>query len=127
MCIRDRKDADARIVYEARTEAIWSARRGSEPDGGTTPENSEGWVTVTFEGNSQTMIFYDGGTNDAVTGPGGGVKAPKKWPDNFVNDTSSTYNNWHGASRETGDVYKRQVLRGMPTRRKMQASFWKNR
>lgn len=23
------------------------------------------------------MIFYDGGTNDAVTGPGGGVKAPK--------------------------------------------------
>ena len=40
--------------------------------------------------------------NDAVTGPGGGVKAPKKWPDNFVNDTSSTYNNWHGASRETG-------------------------
>ena len=48
------------------------------------------------------MIFYDGGTNDAVTGPGGGVKAPKKWPDNFVNDTSSTYNNWHGASRETG-------------------------
>ena len=32
------------------------------------------------------MIFYDGGTNDAVTGPGGGVKAPKKWPDNFVND-----------------------------------------
>ena len=59
-------------------------------------------VTVTFEGNSQTMIFYDGGTNDAVTGPGGGVKAPKKWPDNFVNDTSSTYNNWHGASRETG-------------------------
>lgn len=96
------KEADARIVYDARTEAIWSARRGSEPDGGTTPENSEGWVTVTFEGNSQTMIFYDGGTNDAVTGPGGGVKAPKKWPDNFVNDTSSTYNNWHGASRETG-------------------------
>ena len=48
------------------------------------------------------MIFYDGGTNDAVTGPGGGVKAPKKWPDNFVKDTSSTYNNWHGASRETG-------------------------
>lgn len=96
------KEADARIVYDARTEAIWSARRGSEPDGGTTPENSEGWVTFTFEGNSQTMIFYDGGTNDAVTGPGGGVKAPKKWPDNFVNDTSSTYNNWHGASRETG-------------------------
>ena len=80
------KEADARIVYDARTKAIWSARRGSEPDGGTTPENSEGWVTFTFEGNSQTMIFYDGGTNDAVTGPGGGVKAPKKWPDNFVND-----------------------------------------
>ena len=36
------KEADARIVYDARTEAIWSARRGSEPDGGTTPENSEG-------------------------------------------------------------------------------------
>ena len=95
------KEADNRIVYDTRTEAIWSAKRGSESDGGTTPENPEGWVTFTFEGDSQTMIFYNGNTNAAVTGPGGGVTAPKKWPENFVNDTSSKFNNWHGASRET--------------------------
>lgn len=95
------KEADNRIVYDTRTEAIWSAKRGSESDGGTTPENPEGWVTFTFEGDSQTMIFYNGNTNAAVTGPGGSVTAPKKWPENFVNDTSSKFNNWHGASRET--------------------------
>ncbi len=96
------KEADARIVYDERTKAIWSARRGSEPDGGTTPDNPEGWVTYTFEGSSQTMVFYNGGTISKITGPGEGVTTPRKWPDDFVNNTSSTYNNWHGSSRETG-------------------------
>ncbi len=63
------QEADDRLVYDPRTDAIWSARRGGESDGGTTPDNSNGWVTYTFEGDSQTVIFYNGGTISNVTGP----------------------------------------------------------
>lgn len=67
------KEADARLVYDPRTEAIWSAHKGSNSDDGTSPDNPEGWVTYTYEGDSQTMVFYNGGTIQNVDGPGKGL------------------------------------------------------
>lgn len=94
------KKADDRLIYDARTEAIWSAKRGSGADGGTTPDNDEGWVTYTFEGPSQTIVFYNGGTFSKIVKPGGGVDKPKKWPDDYAIDPLNPFSGWHGASRE---------------------------
>lgn len=90
------QEADDRLVYDPRTDAIWSARSGGESDGGTTPDNSNGWVTYTFEGDSQTVIFYNGGTISNVTGPGGGLKEEgiQKYPDSFYHGEGSKFNGW---------------------------------
>lgn len=97
------QEADDRLVYDPRTDAIWSARSGGESDGGTTPDNSNGWVTYTFEGDSQTVIFYNGGTISNVTGPGGGLKEEgiQKYPDSFYHGEGSKFNGWEGSSNTT--------------------------
>lgn len=97
------QEADDRLVYDPRTDAIWSARSGGESDGGTTPDNSNGWVTYTFEGDSQTVIFYNGGTISNVTGSGGGLKEEgiQKYPDSFYHGEGSKFNGWEGSSNTT--------------------------
>ena len=94
------KEADARLVYDPRTEAIWSAHKGSNSDDGTSPDNSEGWVTYTYEGDSQTMVFYNGGTIQNVDGPGKGLTTVQSYPKDFTfTGGDAIFNGWKGSSR----------------------------
>ena len=94
------KEADARLVYDPRTEAIWSAHKGSNSDDGTSPDNSEGWVTYTYEGDSQTMVFYNGGTIQNVDGPGQGLTTAQSYPKDFTfTGSDAKFNGWKGSSK----------------------------
>lgn len=94
------KEADARLVYDPRTEAIWSAHKGSNSDDGTSPDNSEGWVTYTYEGDSQTMVFYNGGTIQNVDGPGKGLTTVQSYPKDFTfTGGDAIFNGWKGSSK----------------------------
>ncbi|WP_302192376.1 SpaA isopeptide-forming pilin-related protein [uncultured Ruminococcus sp.] len=94
------KEADARLVYDPRTEAIWSAHKGSNSDNGTSPDNSEGWVTYTYEGDSQTMVFYNGGTIQNVDGPGKGLTTVQSYPKDFTfTGGDAIFNGWKGSSK----------------------------
>lgn len=94
------KEADARLVYDPRTEAIWSAHKGSNSDDGTSPDNPEGWVTYTYEGDSQTMVFYNGGTIQNVDGPGKGLTTVQSYPKDFTfTGGDAIFNGWKGSSK----------------------------
>lgn len=94
------KEADDRLIYDARTDAIWSAKKGSNADDGTSPDNPEGWVTYTYEGDSQTMVFYNGGTIQNVDGPGKGLTTVQSYPKDFTfTGGDAIFNGWKGASR----------------------------
>lgn len=98
------KEADARLIYDSRTDAIWSAEKGSNSDGGTSPSNPEGWVTYTYEGDSQTMVFYNGDTINQITGPGQGLAKAQKFPDDFIYPDNPSFNGWEGCSRTTATL-----------------------
>lgn len=94
------KEADDRLIYDARTDAIWSAKKGSNADDGTSPDNPEGWVTYTYEGDSQTMVFYNGGTIQNVDGPGKGLTTVQSYPKDFTfTGGDAIFNGWKGSSR----------------------------
>lgn len=94
------KEADNRLIYDARTDAIWSAKKGSNADDGTSPDNPEGWVTYTYEGDSQTMVFYNGGTIQNVDGPGKGLTTVQSYPKDFTfTGGDAIFNGWKGSSR----------------------------
>lgn len=94
------KEADDRLIYDARTDAIWSAKKGSNADDGTSPDNPEGWVTYTYEGDSQTMVFYNGGTIQNVDGPGKGLTTVQSYPKDFTfTGGEAIFNGWKGSSR----------------------------
>ncbi len=94
------KEADDRLIYDARTDAIWSAKKGSNADDGTSPDNPEGWVTYTYEGDSQTMVFYNGGTIQNVDGPGKGLTTVQSYPKDFTfTGKDAIFNGWKGSSR----------------------------
>lgn len=94
------KEADDRLIYDARTDAIWSAKKGSNADDGTSPDNPEGWVTYTYEGDSQTMVFYNGGTIQNVDGPGKGFTTVQSYPKDFTfTGGDAIFNGWKGSSR----------------------------
>lgn len=94
------KEADDRLIYDARTDAIWSAKKGSNADDGTSPDNPEGWVTYTYEGDSQTMVFYNGGTIQNVDGPGKGLTTVQSYPKDFTfTGEDAIFNGWKGSSR----------------------------
>lgn len=94
------KEADDRLIYDARTDAIWSAKKGSNADDGTSPDNPEGWVTYTYEGDSQTMVFYNGGTIQNVDGPGKGLTTVQSYPKDFTfTGGDAIFNGWKGTSR----------------------------
>lgn len=94
------KEADDRLIYDARTDAIWSAKKGSNADDGTSPDNPEGWVTYTYEGDSQTMVFYNGGTIQNVDGPGKGLTTVQSYPKDFTfTGVDAIFNGWKGSSR----------------------------
>lgn len=94
------KEADDRLIYDARTDAIWSAKKGSNADDGTSPDNPEGWVTYTYEGDSQTMVFYNGGTIQNVDGPGKGLTTVQSYPKDFTfTGGDAIFNGWKGLSR----------------------------
>lgn len=94
------KEADDRLIYDARTDAIWSAKKGSNADEGTSPDNPEGWVTYTYEGDSQTMVFYNGGTIQNVDGPGKGLTTVQSYPKDFTfTGGDAIFNGWKGSSR----------------------------
>lgn len=94
------KEADDRLIYDARTDAIWSAKKGSNADDGTSPDNPEGWVTYTYEGDSQTMVFYNGRTIQNVDGPGKGLTTVQSYPKDFTfTGGDAIFNGWKGSSR----------------------------
>lgn len=94
------KEADDRLIYDARTDAIWSAKKGSNADDGTSPDNPEGWVTYTYEGDSQTMVFYNGGTIQNVDGPGKGLTTVQSYPKDFTfTGGDAIFNGWKGSNR----------------------------
>lgn len=94
------KEADDRLIYDARTDAIWSAKKGSNADDGTSPDNPEGWVTYTYESDSQTMVFYNGGTIQNVDGPGKGLTTVQSYPKDFTfTGGDAIFNGWKGSSR----------------------------
>ena len=94
------EEADDRLIYDARTDAIWSAKKGSNADDGTSPDNPEGWVTYTYEGDSQTMVFYNGGTIQNVDGPGKGLTTVQSYPKDFTfTGGDAIFNGWKGSSR----------------------------
>lgn len=94
------KEADDRLIYDARTDAIWSAKKGSNADDGTSPDNPEGWVTYTYEGDSQTMVFYNGGTIQNVDGPGKGLTTVQSYPKDFTfTGGDAIFNGWKGSRR----------------------------
>lgn len=94
------KEADDRLIYDARTDAIWSAKKGSNADDGTSPDNPEGWVTYTYEGDSQTMVFYNGGIIQNVDGPGKGLTTVQSYPKDFTfTGGDAIFNGWKGSSR----------------------------
>ena len=94
------KEADDRLIYDARTDAIWSAKKGSNADDGTSPDNPEGWVTYTYEGDSQTMVFYNGGTIQNVDGPGQGLTTAQSYPKDFTfTGSDAKFNGWKGSSK----------------------------
>lgn len=94
------KEADDRLIYDARTDAIWSAKKGSNADDGTSPDNPEGWVTYTYEGDSQTMVFYNGGTIQNVDGPGKGLTTVQSYPKDFTfTGGDAIFNGWKGSSQ----------------------------
>lgn len=94
------KEADDRLIYDARTDAIWSAKKGSNADDGTSPDNPEGWVTYTYEDDSQTMVFYNGGTIQNVDGPGKGLTTVQSYPKDFTfTGGDAIFNGWKGSSR----------------------------
>lgn len=94
------KEADNRLIYDARTDAIWSAKKGSNADDGTSPDNPEGWVTYTYEGDSQTMVFYNGGTIQNVDGPGKGLTTVQSYPKDFTfTGGDAIFNGWKGSRR----------------------------
>lgn len=94
------KEADDRLIYDARTDAIWSAKKGSNADDGTSPDNPEGWVTYTYEGDSQTMVFYNWGTIQNVDGPGKGLTTVQSYPKDFTfTGGDAIFNGWKGSSR----------------------------
>ena len=94
------KEADDRLIYDARTDAIWSAKKGSNADDGTSPDNPEGWVTYTYEGDSQTMVFYNGGTIQNVDGPGKGLTTVQSYPKDFTfTGGDAIFNGWKGSSK----------------------------
>ena len=94
------KEADDRLIYDARPDAIWSAQKGSNADDGTSPDNPEGWVTYTYEGDSQTMVFYNGGTIQNVDGPGKGLTTVQSYPKDFTfTGGDAIFNGWKGSSR----------------------------
>ena len=94
------KEADDRLIYDARTDAIWSAKKGSNADDGTSSDNPEGWVTYTYEGDSQTMVFYNGGTIQNVDGPGKGLTTVQSYPKDFTfTGGDAIFNGWKGSSR----------------------------
>ncbi|MDD7740568.1 MAG: prealbumin-like fold domain-containing protein, partial [Lachnospiraceae bacterium] len=55
------QSAENRMGYEEETGIIWAD--GSE----TTPQNSNGWVTYTYSGDSQTLTFLTGDKNPKGT------------------------------------------------------------
>lgn len=94
------KEADDRLIYDARTDAIWSAKKGSNADDGTSQDNPEGWVTYTYEGDSQTMVFYNGGTIQNVDGPGKGLTTVQSYPKDFTfTGGDAIFNGWKGSNR----------------------------
>ena len=94
------KEADDRLIYDARTDATWSAKKGSNADDGTSPDNPEGWVTYTYEGDSQTMVFYNGRTIQNVDGPGKGLTTVQSYPKDFTfTGGDAIFNGWKGSSR----------------------------
>lgn len=94
------KEADDRLIYDARTDAIWSAKKGSNADDGTSPDNPEGWVTYIYEGDSQTMVFYNGGTIQNVDGPGKGLTTVQSYPKDFTfTGGDAIFNGWKGSNR----------------------------
>lgn len=101
------QEADARLVYDPRTDAIWSAHKGSNSDGGTSPDNPEGWVTYTYEGDSQTMVFYNGGTIQNVKGPGQGLTTAQSYPKDFTfTGSDAKFNGWKGSSKTQSDDWR---------------------
>ena len=76
------------------------AHKGSNSDNGTSPDNSEGWVTYTYEGDSQTMVFYNGGTIQNVDGPGKGLTTVQSYPKDFTfTGGDAIFNGWKGSSK----------------------------
>ena len=63
---------------------LYTSKKGSNADDGTSPDNPEGWVTYTYEGDSQTMVFYNGGTIQNVDGPGKGLTTVQSYPKDFT-------------------------------------------
>lgn len=87
------QDAADRMGYDAGSGIIWSE------DTGTTPENTNGWVTYLFDGSRVTMRWWDGTSNPKTEPYQYGASDVSKWPDLPDRLRTNMYRYYQGASR----------------------------
>lgn len=86
-------DAAARMGYDAGSGIIWSENTG------TTPENTNGWVTYLFDGDRVTMKWWDGTTNPKTELYQYKAADVSRWPDLPERLKTNMYRYYQGASR----------------------------
>lgn len=86
-------DAAARMGYDASSGIIWSENLG------TTPDQTDGWVTYLFDGNRVTMRFWDGASNPKTRQYQNGATDVSKWPALPEDIKTNMFRYYQGASR----------------------------
>ena len=86
-------DAAARMGYDASSGIIWSE------DTGTTPDNTNGWVTYLFDGERVSMRFWDGSSNPKTRPGQYGANDVSKWSTLPEDLKTNMFRYYQGASR----------------------------